>query len=363
MFDYLIVGAGVAGCVLAERLAYFGKSVLLVEKRNHIAGNAYDEYNTDGILVHRYGPHIFHTNSPAIWSHLSTFTEWNYYQHRVSSYVDGMFVPFPINLDTINQLLNEHFSVSELEFFMERARNNAGIKRIANARDMAVSLVGQDLYDKFFRHYTEKQWGLPPEQLGPEVTGRIPVRPGRETRYFTDRYQGVPRYGYTRMFQRMLDHPGIQVLLNADYKKLTGDLKFNRMVYTGPIDCFFDHVHGPLPYRGLCFEYETLPVEYYQETATVNYPNDYDFTRITEFKHLTGQKHPCTTIAREYPEADGEPFYPVPNEANLELYRRYEAEARHLKSVFFVGRLAEYRYYSMDQVIERALSCLEEIMN
>ncbi len=362
MYDYLIVGCGLAGCVTAEQLATLGHRVLIVERRNHVGGNCLDEYNEQGILVHRYGPHIFRTNSKKIWDYLSRFTDWYYYQHKVLAYVDGLKVPFPVNLDTVNQLLKYQFTSDQFKAYLEKVRKDAPVKEILNSRDMAVSLVGNELYEKFFKHYTHKQWNLWPEELAPEVTGRIPVRYNRDPRYFTLKYQGLPKDGYTRMINRMLKHHNIHILLQTDYRDIIEHISFNRLIYTGPIDYFFDCVHGPLPYRSLEFEFETLPQEYYQEVGTVNYPNDYDFTRITEYKHLTGQKHPWTTIAREYPKAEGEPYYPVPSEANQKLYQKYQSEAIKLKNVFFIGRLAEYRYYSMDQVVSQAFACLSKIL-
>jgi len=362
MYDFLIVGAGFAGCVLAERLAAgLNKKVVLVEKRSHIGGNAYDLLDERGILVHEYGPHIFHTNIKRVWDYLSLFTEWNRYEHKVLAYVDGKKVPFPVNLDTVNMLFNLELSEHELEDYLEKARQKAGIKEVKNARDMAISRVGEDLYEKFFKNYTKKQWDLWPEELAPEVTARIPVRLNRDGRYFTDQYQGLPLDGYTKMFERMLKHPNIELLLDADYKEAIDEIKFDRMIYTGPIDYFFDYSYGRLPYRSLRFESETLQKEWFQEVGTVNYPNDYEFTRITEYKHMTGQEHPLTTIMREYPTSEGEPYYPIPRGENQELLAKYEAEAKKLKSVFFVGRLAEYRYYNMDAVVDRALAVYEQI--
>lgn len=358
MYDYMLVGAGLAGCVLAERLAHIGRRVIIVEKRNHIGGNCYDEYNSDGILVHRYGPHIFRTNSKSIWDYLSQFTPWFLYQHRVLAYVDGLLVPIPINLDTINLLYNKQFSTADLIEFFNEVRLHIPADKIKDARTMAISQVGEDLYNKFYKNYTRKQWNLEPEELQAEVTARIPVRYNRDDRYFTDRYQGLPKYGYTRMFNQMLNHPNIHILLQTDYKAVINTIKFKRLIYTGPIDYFFDYIHGRLPYRSLFFEYETFHQEYYQKAGTINYPNDYDFTRITEYKYLTGQYHPWTTIAREYPSSEGEPYYPIPTDANLELYKKYAAEASRLKNVYFIGRLAEYRYYNMSQVIERVFDWL-----
>lgn len=359
MYDFLIVGAGLAGCVAAERLATKGCRVLLVEKRNHIGGNVYDYYNEAGILVHAYGPHIFHTNLKHVWDYLSHFTEWRHYQHRVLAFVDGMKVPFPVNLDTINMLFGHSMAVEQLKNYYEQLQKAACIDAIRNARDMAISRVGEELYEKFFKNYTKKQWDLWPEELAPDVTARIPLRINRDPRYFTDRYQGVPKYGYTYMLQKMLENKNIHIMLNTDYKEILDQIKFKKLIYTGPIDYFFDYAFGKLPYRSLCFEFETLPIEQYQEAGTVNYPNDYDFTRITEYKHLTGQIHPWTTIVREYPTAEGEPYYPILRSENNELYLKYAEKASQMKNVFFVGRLAEYRYYNMDAVVDRVLKLLE----
>lgn len=361
-YDFLVVGAGFAGCTIAERLATeLNKKVLLVEKRDHVGGNAFDFYNEYGILAHKYGPHIFHTNIKRVWDYLSRFTEWHHYEHRVLAHVDGKKVPFPVNLDTVNVLFGLDLTTEGLEAYLESARKKADIKSIKNGRDMAISRVGEELYEKFFKNYTKKQWDLWPEELAPEVTARIPVRLNQDPRYFTDKYQGLPLNGYTPMFERMLDRAGIDVVLNTDYKKLLDETKFNQLIYTGPIDYFFDYSHGHLPYRSLRFELETLQKEWYQKAGTVNYPNDYEFTRITEFKHMTGQSHPYTTIMREYPVSDGDPYYPIPREENQRLFSEYEKEIRKLKSARFVGRLAEYRYYNMDAVVDRALTVFEEV--
>lgn len=360
MFDYLIVGAGFAGCTVAERLAtQLGKRVLLVDKRRHIGGNAYDCYDEAGIQIHQYGPHIFHTNTERVFTYLSQFTEWRFYQHRVLAYVDGQLVPFPINLDTINHLYGLSLSSHQLVEFFERVRES--VAEIRTAEEAVVSQVGRDLYEKFYRGYTRKQWGMDPSQLDASVVRRIPIRTNRDARYFSDRYQGIPKHGYSRLFHKMTAHPSISVLLNTDYRSIVEEVKFDRLVYTGPIDEFFDYIYGKLPYRSLRFEFETLPVETFQPVGTVNYPNDYDFTRITEFKHLTGQIHPHTTIVREYPEAEGEPYYPMLTQESQEVYRKYLREAERLKNVWFVGRLANYRYYNMDQVVEAALDLVERL--
>lgn len=355
MFDYLIVGAGFAGCVLAERLAAdAGRRVLLVDRRPHIGGNAYDYYNEAGILVHKYGPHIFHTNSREVFEYLSRFTAWRPYEHRVLASVDGQLVPIPINLDTINRLYGLRLdSFQAAAFLAERAEK---IEHPRNAEEMVLSKVGRELYEKFFRNYTRKQWGLDPAELDASVTARIPTRTNRDDRYFTDTYQAMPLHGYTRMFERMLDHPNIKLMLNTDYREIAGCIPYRELIYTGPIDEFFDFRFGKLPYRSLEFRFETLDRPRVQPVATINYPNEHAYTRVTEFKHLTGQRHHKTTVVYEYPRAEGEPYYPVPRRENAELYKRYQELADTTPGVHFVGRLATYKYYNMDQVVAQALT-------
>jgi UDP-galactopyranose mutase len=360
VFDYLIVGAGFAGSVIAERLAnHFGKKVIIIDKRNHIGGNAYDHHDDHGILIHKYGPHIFHTNSPDVYEYLSRFTDWRSYQHRVRAFVDGQLVPIPINLDTINRLYGLSLTALELDgFFAARAE---AVAHVRTSEDVIVAKVGRELYEKFFKNYTRKQWGLDPSELDASVTARIPVRTNRDDRYFGDRYQVMPKHGYTRMFERMLSHPNIKILLNADFHELARMIPYRRLIYTGPIDAYFDYRFGKLPYRSLEFKHETIDKPVFQEAPVVNYPNDYAFTRITEFKYLTGQEHPHTSIVYEFPKAEGDPYYPVPRPENGALYRRYEALASTTKNVRFVGRLATYRYYNMDQVVAQALTLYKKI--
>lgn len=355
MFDYLIVGAGFAGSVLAERLAADGnKKVLICDKRNHIGGNAYDHYNDSGILVHKYGPHIFHTNSTEVFEYLSRFTEWRPYEHRVRANVDGMTLPIPINLDTINGLYGMDLDSAGLTDFFASLAESVG--KINTSEDVVVSKIGRELYEKFFRGYTRKQWGLDPSELDASVIGRVPVRTNRDDRYFTDIYQVMPLHGYTRMFERMLDHPNIKILLNADYREIVKDIPFREMIYTGPIDEFFDYKLGKLPYRSLEFRHETVDREFYQAAPVINFPNHQAYTRITEFKHLTGQNHPKTSIVFELPRAEGDPYYPVPRKQNAELYSRYKELADATANVHFVGRLATYKYYNMDQVTAQSLT-------
>ncbi|MBO0357205.1 UDP-galactopyranose mutase [Hymenobacter sp. BT186] len=360
MFDYLIVGAGFAGSVLAERLATrSNKKVLIVDKRSHIAGNAYDHYNEEGILVHKYGPHIFHTNSKDVFEYLSNFTDWRPYEHRVLASVDGQLVPMPINLDTINKLYGLSLNSFEVEQFLESLAEEIPV--IKTSEDVVVSKVGRELYEKFFRNYTRKQWGLDPSQLDKSVTSRVPTRTNRDSRYFTDNYQAMPLHGYTRMFEKMLDHPNIKVMLNTDYHDIIDFIPFKEMIFTGPVDEYFDFKYGKLPYRSLEFKHETLNQENYLEAPVVNYPNDNLYTRITEFKALTGQKHPKTAIVYEYPKAEGDPYYPVPQPENAELYNQYKKLADNTPNVHFVGRLATYRYYNMDQVVAQALTLYKKL--
>ena len=355
MFDYLIVGAGFAGSVLAERLARgSNKKVVLCDKRPHIGGNAYDHYNEDGILVHKYGPHIFHTNSREVFEYLSRFTEWRSYQHRVRASVDGQIVPIPINLDTINTLYGLSLTSFEVEEFFKKVAEPK--ERIKTSEDVVVSQVGRELYEKFFRNYTRKQWGLDPYELDSSVTSRIPTRTNRDDRYFTDTYQAMPLHGYTRMFENMLDHPNIKVLLNCDYREVEKDIPFREMIYTGPVDAFFDYRYGKLPYRSLEFKHVTHNVPVYQSAPVINYPNEHLYTRVTEFKYLTGQEHAKTSIVYEFPQSEGDPYYPVPRKENAAIYAKYKELADATPDVNFVGRLATYKYYNMDQIVGQALT-------
>jgi UDP-galactopyranose mutase len=361
-YDWLIVGAGFAGSVLAERIAsQRGESVLIIDRRPHIGGNAYDCYNEDGILFHLYGPHIFHTNADSIVQYLSRFTRWRPYEHRVLARVDGKLLPIPINLDTINGLYGLNLTSEEMEDFLASRRET--VAEIRSAEDMVVSRVGRDLYEKFFRGYTTKQWGISPADLDKSVTARIPTRTDRDDRYFGDTFQQMPAEGYTRMFERMLDHPKITVALSTDYRDLTAGLEYGRLIFTGPIDEFFDWRLGRLPYRSLRFQHVTLDQEQFQPVGVVNYPQTEEYTRVTEYKHLTGQRHPKTSLTYEYPTDLGDPYYPVPRAENEELYKRYKALAATRSDVWFVGRLATYRYYNMDQVVGQALATFNKIQS
>ena len=355
-YDWLVVGAGFAGAVMAERLARdAGKRVLVIDRREHIAGNAFDHEDAAGILIHRYGPHIFHTNSQEVFDYLSGFTDWRPYEHRVLAQARGQLVPIPINRTTLNSLYGLALdSDGAAERFYENAAEP--IETIRTSEDVVVAQVGRDLYETFFRGYTRKQWGLDPSELDKSVTARVPARTNTDDRYFTDKFQAMPDEGYTAMFRRMLDHENITVALGVDFADVGRD-GFEGIVYSGPIDEFYGHRFGKLPYRSLRFDHRTLDRAQFQETATVNYPGEeVPWTRITEYKHLTGQKSEKTSITYEYSSATGDPFYPVPRAENQELYKRYQALALAEPGVHFVGRLATYRYYNMDQVVGQALA-------
>ena len=359
-FPYVIVGAGLAGITMAERIAsQMNEKVLIIEKRSHIGGNVYDSYDKEGILIHNYGPHTFHTNDKEVFDYICGFTEWNDYQHRVLSYVDGNFVPLPISLETINRLYNMNLSEDEMEDFI--ASRRIPIDEIKTSEDVVISQGGRDIYEKFFKYFTIKPWGVSPAELDRTVISRIPFRKNRDTRYFTDQYQGNPKYGYTAMCQKMLDHPNIKIMLNTDYKEVIGDIAYDRLIYTGPIDYYFDNCYGELLYRSIRFQFETHDCESYQPVTSTRYPLDYDYTRITEFKKMTGQKHPKTTILKEFPCFGGEPYYPYPTQEWKALAERYRELARKEENVIFLGRLAQYKYYDMDDVIREALDVFEKL--
>jgi UDP-galactopyranose mutase len=359
--DVLIVGAGFSGAVVAEQLADRGLEVLVIDKRDHIGGNAHDRRDAHGVLIHPYGPHIFHTNSSRIAQYLSQFTRWRPYEHRVLAKVDDKLVPIPINIDTVNSLYGLDLDEATIQGFFDRVREPR--ERIQTSEDVVINAVGRDLYEKFFRGYTRKQWGLDPSELSASVAARIPTRTNHDDRYFTDTFQQMPLDGYTRLFEQLLDHPNIRVETGVDFFAARDRIQAGHVVYTGPVDAFYDHCYGHLPYRSLRFEHEHLPAtQRYQQVGTVNYPNDHDFTRITEFKHLTGQAHAGTSIVREYPQAEGDPYYPVPRPENEFLFKRYEALALKEPHVTFVGRLAQYRYYNMDQCVGAALKAAEYVL-
>lgn len=367
-FDYLIVGAGYAGAILAERIAsQLDKKVIIVEKRNHIAGNAFDYYDENGVLVHKYGPHIFHTSSKKVYDYLSDFTKWNTYVHHVKAVVEGKPVPIPFNLNSVYELFPKNFAEKLESKLIEKY--GFGLKipilKLKEVDDSDLKFLAEYIYKNVFYGYTLKQWALKPEELDFNVTSRVPVYISRDNRYFQDTYQQIPAYGYTAMFERILNHKNIRILLNTDYREAIEYIKFDKMIYTGPLDYYFDYIYGQLPYRSLRFEFENFNQSQFQEVGQMNYPNNYDYTRITEFKYLTMQKSINTTVAFEYPQeyipGINEPYYPIPRDINNELFSKYKAEAEKLDgSVFFVGRLADYKYYNMDQIAGVALQLFEK---
>jgi UDP-galactopyranose mutase len=367
MFDWLIVGAGFAGSVLAERLAAErGDRVLVVDRRDHIAGNAFDHTDAAGVLIHRYGPHIFHTNSEQVFAYLSRFTAWRPYEHRVLAEVispvtgAAMQVPIPINLDTINRLYGLSLTEAEVEAWL--AARAEPVAQIRTSEDVVVATVGRELYELFFRGYTRKQWALDPSELDKSVTARVPTRTNRDDRYFADRFQAMPRDGYTAMFGRMLDHPNITLRTGVEFADARQRSPFRRLIWTGPVDEYFGFRFGKLPYRSLRFRHATLDREWALPTGTVNHPAEATpFTRVSEYKWMTGQSHPKTSVTYEYPSAEGDPYYPIPRPENAALYKRYEALADAEPDTWFVGRLATYRYYNMDQVVAQALATFARI--
>ena len=359
-FPFVVVGAGLAGLTIAERIAnVLNEKVLIIEKRGHIGGNIYDSYNDDRILIQNYGPHTFHTNDKEVFDYILKFTEWNYYQHRVISYVDGNFVPMPISLETINKLYNLNLSEDEMDRFINSKKEK--IEEIKSSEDVVLSQGGRDIYEKFFKEFTFKQWGVYPSELDPTVIKRIPFRKNRDTRYFTDKYQGNPKHGFTRMCENMVKSSNIKIMLNTDYKEVIDYISYDKLIYTGPIDEYFDNCYGELLYRSIRFSFETYDVESYQPAPSTRYPLDYDFTRITEFKKMTGQISPKTTICREFPCFGGERYYPYPTKEWAELADKYREKAKKEKNVIFLGRLAEYKYYDMDDIVRKALDVFEEI--
>lgn len=360
-FDFLIVGAGFTGSVVAERLATAGYKILIIDQRNHIGGNAHDKLDQYGVLIHQYGPHIFHTNSEKIFEYLSRFTDWRPYEHRVLAKVGDKLLPIPINQTTINKLYDLNLDEDGVRDYLNKVR--IPVDPIKTSEDVVLNNVGQDLYEKFFKGYTKKQWNLDPSELGSEVTSRIPTRTNTDDRYFTDNYQYMPLKGYTEIFRNILDHKNIKIELETNFSDIKEKIKYRFLIFTGPIDAYFDYCHGRLPYRSLKFNHEHIQnCLFFQKTATINYPNDYKYTRITEFKHLTHQTHSGTSIVKEFPTSEGDPYYPIPTKQNQSLYKKYEAEAAKLNTVFFLGRLGQYRYYNMDQVVGAALKFSETFL-
>ncbi len=365
VYDIVIIGAGISGSVLAERYASSGKKVLIIEKRDHIGGNCYDFIDDNGILVSKYGAHLFHTNEEDVWQYVNRFAKWYPWEHKVIADVDGQLVPIPVNITTVNKLFNQNIQTEEeMQQWLEK--NRPDIQNPTNGEEAALSKVGPVLYEKMFKHYTKKQWDKYPGELDASVLNRIPVRTNFDDRYFTDKYQALPTGGYTKMFEKILSHPNIHVMLNTDYFDIKDSVKgYEKLFYTGPIDAFFHFKHSlkdKLEYRSINFVVETVDMEYFQENSVVNYPGtEVDYTRIIEYKHFGNQKSDKTTIVKEYTVADGDPYYPVPNEKNQRIYEKYKKEADKLTDIYFVGRLANYKYFNMDQAFKNTLDLFKEL--
>jgi len=379
MFNYIIVGSGFAGSVMAERIAnVLNQKVLIIEKRNHIGGNCYDYKDENNIIVHKYGPHLFHTDYKEVFDYLSNFTDWHIYHHKVLAFVDGKKVPLPFNLNSIYEVFPQELAKRLEVKLIEKYGYGTKIPilELLKEEDQDLKFLANYVYEKIYKNYTMKQWGLKPEEISPQVTARVPIYVSRDNRYFTDKYQVIPKDGYTKIFERMLNHPNIKIMLNTDFKEVIsidfenkkiyflGQEFKGRLIFTGMIDELLNFKYGFLPYRSLDLRFETIEQEYYQEAPVVNYPNDYDFTRITEFKHIHPVKSDKTTILKEYPKAYQPnvdiPYYPVFTKESQELYNKYKEEADKFENLVLVGRLAEYRYYDMDDVVKKALEVFEE---
>lgn len=368
-YNFVIVGAGYSGSVLAERIAtQLNKKVLIIEQRDHIAGNAYDYYDPNGVLVHKYGPHIFHTSAKKVWDYLSQFTDWNNYVHHVEAVIEGKNVPIPFNFNSIYQLFPENYAKKLEQLLIDQF--GYGIKipilKLMKTDNSELKQLADYIYKNVFLGYTSKQWGLKPEELDFSVSSRVPVYLSRDNRYFQDAYQGLPNQGYTEMFKNILAHKNIHLMLNTDYQDVIDDINYDNLIYTGQIDSFFNFKFGELPYRSLHFDMKTYYKEKFQNIGQLNFPNNFDYTRITEFKHLSQQKHLYTTVAYEYPmehiNGKTDPYYPIPKDENHELYKKYKVEADNLKNTFFTGRLADYKYYNMDETVLVALRLFENVI-
>lgn len=363
----IIIGAGISGAVLAEGYASLGKKVLVIEKRDHIAGNCYDYVDDNGILVSKYGAHLFHTNHEDVWEYVNRFATWYEWEHRVLANVEGKMVPIPVNIHTVNQLFDLNItSEAEMKEWLDKNRPN--IENPKNGEEAALARVGPVLYEKMFKHYTKKQWDKYPEELDAAVLNRIPVRSNFDNRYFSDKYQALPLGGYTQMFEKIFNHPNITVMLNTDYFDVKDKIiNTEKVFYTGPIDRYFEFkysLESKLEYRSIRFVSETIDQEYYQSNSVINYPGtEVDFTRIIEYKHFGNQQSKKTTIVKEYTVDEGDPYYPVLNDRNRAIFEKYNKEAQELTDVYFVGRLANYKYFNMDEAFKNALDIFNRLKN
>lgn len=380
MFDYIIIGAGFAGSVIAERIATkLNKKMLIIEKRDHIGGNCYDEKDENNILIHKYGPHLFHTNDKEVFDYLSNFTEWEIYNHKVLAYIDGKEIPIPFNFNSLYEVFPNSLAKKLEEKLLNNFEYNSKISilELKKSKDKDLQFLANFIYEKIFLHYTIKQWGIRPEEINLNVTSRVPIFIGKDNRYFTDKYQVVPKNGYTKLFKNMLNNKNIKLMLNTDFKdvlkvtengfKLFGNKFKGKVIFTGKIDELFNYKFGELPYRSVKMKFETIEKEFFQKTATINYPNNYDFTRITEFKHIHPVYSKKTTILKEYPQeykrGKNIPYYPIFTNENQRKYNKYLDYSKQWKNLILVGRLAEYKYYDMDDIVKRALEVFEKEIN
>lgn len=361
-YKNIIVGAGLSGAVLAERIASgLNEEVLVIDRKSHLAGNCYDYADKNGIYIHKYGPHIFHTDNELVWNYLSRFTKWEYYLFKPKVIIEGIKATLPFNLNSIYEVFPEFFAEKLSAKLIDKYGYNkkVSILDLKNQNDRDLKFLSEYIYTHVFEQYTRKQWGLPPEAIDSTITARVPVYISRDDRYFQDKYQGIPLNGYSKMVENILKHPRIKLVLSQDFKEISQKVTYDRLFYTGSVDEFFDYKYGILPYRSLNFDIQEKDIEFYQETAMINYPNNYAFTRITEHKHFLNTKSGKTVISIEYPQeftiGQNERFYPISNDKNNEIHQKYMQEAQTLKNVYFLGRLGNYKYYNMDMAVNNAL--------
>ncbi len=366
MSKNLIVGAGFSGAVLAFLIAEkLNEHVIVIDRRAHIAGNSFDYRDNNNIMIHKYGPHIFHTESEKVWNFLKPFCDFNQYMHKGYAIVDGIGISLPFNINTLYKIFPKTLALRLEEKLLDKFKYNTKvpISEFKNQDDKDLNFLANYIYEKIFLYYTIKQWGVTPEELDNSVTARVPVLIGRDDRYFQDKYQGIPLEGYTKLIENMLNHPNIEVILNTDFSQIKES--FDKIFYTGSVDEYFNYEFGQLPYRSVYFKFEEKNCEYYQPNSIVNYPCNYDYTRINEYKHFLNDKSDKTVIAKEYSEffeaGKNERFYPIPNTNNRNLYNKYLEKAQSINNVYFLGRLGDYVYQNMDKAILRAINLFEDI--